>query len=280
MPTPLLHGQQLEVLEMNEIFEESDGLYQFAGTFIVYRAESNLYHAVLKARYSSPANINPEDLSNIVQIPVSAYNPRYSSELSRAPDPLPEDCFVKKPRLTSYDRVYKGPQPNAIAESVLAEARICELLMRHPHPNIATYLGCHVSSGRITGLCFVQYSHTLMEEVNPGALMKRRLRSTRQPTKDYSGFLTGIESGIRHLHSLGLAHNDINPSNIMVDGDNPIIIDFGSCRPLGECLEGVGRTYEWYDEKVQQSVPDNDLHALKEIRIWLGEDPQDFQFDE
>lgn len=89
-----------------------------------------------------------------------------------------------------------------------------------------------------------------MEEVNPRGLIKRRSRSTGQTTKDYSGFLTGIESGIRHLHSLGLVHNNINLSNIIVDGDNLIIIGFSSCQPLRESLEGVGRTYEWYDEKV------------------------------
>jgi len=71
-----------------------------------------------------------------------------------------------------------------------------------------------------------------MQEVNPGSLMKRASRSARQtaPAKDYSSILAGIESGIRHLHSLGLVHNDINPRNIMMDHDKAVIIDFGSCR--------------------------------------------------
>ena len=47
--------------------------------------------------------------------------------------------------------------------------------------------------------------------------------------KDYSGALAGIESGIRHLYSLGLVYNNINPSNIMLDGNQVIIIDFSSC---------------------------------------------------
>ena len=166
MPTLLFLGQQMELLEMNEIVEECDGQFQYADTLIVYRADSNIYHAALKGRSSSPTNIKQEDLRNIVQIPVSAYCPRYTSDVSKAPDPIPEDCFLKKPRLISYDRVYKGPQPNSIAESVLAEARVCERLRQNPHPNIATYLGCHVSSDRISGLCFVKYSHTLREEVN------------------------------------------------------------------------------------------------------------------
>jgi serine/threonine protein kinase len=92
--------------------------------------------------------------------------------------------------------------------------------------------------------------------------------------------LERLESTIGHLHSLELIHNDINPSNIMLDGNGPAIIDFGSCRRKGESLEGVGRTYEWYDEGVQISLPQNDLDALKEIRTWLGDDSEAFQFDE
>jgi serine/threonine protein kinase len=121
-----------------------------------------------------------------------------------------------------------------------------------------------------------------MQEVNPGGLMKRKLRSDRQRTKDYSRVLAGIESGIKHLHGLGLVHNDINPSNIMLGygGGEAVIIDFGSCTRVGESLEGAGRTYEWYDEQVETALPQNDLDALKEIRIWLGDDSGPFQFDE
>jgi serine/threonine protein kinase len=37
------------------------------------------------------------------------------------------------------------------------------------------------------------------------------------------------------MHDLGLVHSDLNPSNIM-DGNNPIIIDFDSCKPEGQKL--------------------------------------------
>ena len=65
----------------------------------------------------------------------------------------------------------------------------------------------------------------------------------------------------------------------MLNGDVPAIIDFESCRRKGESLEGVGRTYEWYDEEVQMSLPQNDLDALKEMRIWLGDESEAFQFE-
>jgi hypothetical protein len=66
----------------------------------------------------------------------------------------------------------------------------------------------------------------------------------------------------------------------MLDGDRVVLIDFDSCRPVGDSLEGVGRTYEWYDENVQLSVPKNDFDALAEIRAWLGDDSETFRFDE
>ncbi|KGO77390.1 hypothetical protein PITC_047630 [Penicillium italicum] len=279
MSTQLNPNQQLEVLERNEVYEDSDEGFHFAGTLVVYQMKGALYHAMLKARYSSSSDVNAEDFKNIIQIPSSAYSPKFSAEFTPVPQTLPNNYFVKKPQLISYDQISQGPRPDSIAEDLLKEARIYELLKRRPHPNIATYLGCQVSDGAITGLCLERYPHTLMNEVNPRGLMKRKLRSTWQATEDYSCILTGIESGIKHLHSLGLVHNDINPSNIMIDNRRAIIIDFGSCRRLGESLEDAGRTYEWYDEKVQHSLFENDLNALEEIRIWLGTSSRAFQFD-
>jgi serine/threonine protein kinase len=279
---PQSPGEHVEVLEMNEAYEEVDGSFTFAGTLVVYRTGSDLHHAITKTRYLSLSDVQVERLDNDVVIPLSAYSPLFPPEFTRAPDPLPPNSHIKRPRLISYDQICKGSQLNHIAESVLLEAAVCELLKQHPHPNVATYLGCQVANGRIGGLCFVGYQLTLMQEVNPGGLMKRKLRSDRQRTKDYSRVLAGIESGIKHLHGLGLVHNDINPSNIMLGygGGEAVIIDFGSCTRVGESLEGTGRTYEWYDEQVETALPQNDLDALKEIRIWLGDDSGPFQFDE
>ncbi|KFH43505.1 hypothetical protein ACRE_057380 [Hapsidospora chrysogenum ATCC 11550] len=187
-------------------------------------------------------------------------------------------------RLTAYEQVCKGPEPDGIAQSVLQEAAVCELLKQHPHPNIASYLGCQVSDGRITGLCFAGYPHTLMQEVNPQNHMKRKARSEfrdrNTDRKDYRIALAGVERGLKHLHSLGLVHNDINPRKIMLNADDGVITGFGSCRRLGESLKGVSRGHEWHDEQVKTALPQNDLDALEEIRRWLGDDSKPFQFAE
>ena len=265
---------------MNEAFEEVDGSFKFTGTLIVYRAGKNMRHAVSKARYVSPSEVRVEYLINDILIPSSAYSPPFLSQFTRVPVTLSCCSFVKKLRLISYDGVQRGSQLlNHIADSLLKEVEVCESLKRHPHPKVSAYLGCQVSDGRITGICFAKYDCTLMQRANPGSFMKRKSRAVGNKTEDYSRILEGVESRIRHLHSLGLVHNDINPSNIM-DGDVPVIIDLDSCRRVGESLKEVGRTCEWYDEQVQLSLPKNDLDALEEIHIWLGEESNLFQFDE
>ncbi|KAK3303646.1 uncharacterized protein B0T15DRAFT_486996 [Chaetomium strumarium] len=274
---PSLPNEHIDVLEVNEAFEEVDGCFKFTGTLVVYRTGDGLHHAVSKARYSPPSEVKFEHLNNHIPIPISAYSPLFPPGFTHAPNPLPENCHIKKPQLISYDRIRQGSQPNHIADSILLEASVCEVLKQHPHPNIATYLGCKVSDGRIAGLCFARYHRTLMEEVNPRGLMKRKFRSDCQRSRDYNSVLAGIESGIKHLHALGLVHNDINPSNIMLDGNKAVIIDFGSCRRIGASLEGAGRTYEWYDERVKTAFPQNDLDALEEIRIWLGDNSTPFK---
>jgi serine/threonine protein kinase len=66
----------------------------------------------------------------------------------------------------------------------------------------------------------------------------------KHPLDDCKGFLSEVESGIQHLHSLSLIHNNIKPTNIILDdNNNPRIIDFNNCCPNGQDLEGIGSTW-------------------------------------
>jgi serine/threonine protein kinase len=274
-------GQLTEVLESSETFEEVDGVYRYAGTLVVYRADNNLYHGRMKSR-SSLTKIRIEDVTNITLIPTAAYKPLCPSTFTQAPSPLPSNCFIKRPRLISYDRVLSSDNPYQIADRVLQECQTCEFLKKHPHPNIAEYLGCESRNEVITGICLTKYPQTLMERVNSRSHMKRSFTFDHQTLKDPGKVLQGIENGIRHLHQLNLVHNDLNPSNIMLlHDDTPVITDFDSCRQIGQSLEGVGRTYEWHDEDVRISLPSNDLDALREIREWLSDSgAKRYQFKE
>lgn len=269
--------EKMELLESGESYEEIDGEFRYTKTLVVYGFENNIYHAISKSRMTE---IKMDELTNVVLIPATAYCPLFPSNFTRAPDPLPSNCYVKRPKLLSYDRIDNNCNSLQIHERVLREAETCESLKLHPHSNVAQYLGCQVRDDRIVGICFTKYGDSLMRRVNPNSRMKRPFQYCERPLKNRDDFLKGIEKGILHLHDLGLIHNDINPANILFDSDDaPIIIDFDSCRSVGQSLEGIGRTYEWNDESVQISLPSNDLDALKEIQEWLSDsDIKTFQF--
>lgn len=227
---------RLEVLDTEEAYEEDGGEYKFAGTLVVYRDGRDVYHATSKARGTASSELTMQLVTSKIPIPTVACRPRFPLTSTRAPDPLPFNIYVKQPSLISYDRVLKGDLPNSISDGLLVEAQVYELLRQNPHPNLARYLGCRTLGDDIDGLCLPRYGTTLMQAANPRSFMKRKLSATRQGLGlgDYGHMLDAIESGLKHMHSLGLVHNDVNPRNIMRDGDDWVLIDFGSCRRMGE----------------------------------------------
>lgn len=81
---------------------------------------------------------------------------------TRAPEPLPVNRWVKRPSLIDCGDSEASSKP---AVHLLNEAIVYEILRKHPHKNIARYLGCVVEGGRIKGLCFVKYPMTLRQMV-------------------------------------------------------------------------------------------------------------------
>jgi serine/threonine protein kinase len=116
-----------------------------------------------------------------------------------------------------------------LAKVLLQEAEILELLRRHAHRNIARYHGCIVERERIDGLVLDRYPLTLRSR-----LKDLKIGPSEREKFDIVRCFEGIKAAVQHLHSLGLAHNDLTPDNVMVDKEDvPVVIDFGSCRPFG-----------------------------------------------
>jgi serine/threonine protein kinase len=131
---------------------------------------------------------------------------------------------------------------------------------RKSHPNLIHLKGFVIRDNRIIGIASKRY-HTTMQEL----VLKRN----NHPI-DKEVCLRGIASGIEYIHSLGLAHNDINPSNIVMDEDSshPIIIDLGSCRTFSKLLL-EGGTPGWNDGFFDTSDRWNDLIGLAKVNQWL-----------
>ncbi|OKO93427.1 hypothetical protein PENSUB_12490 [Penicillium subrubescens] len=101
-------------------------------------------------------------------------------------------------------------------------------------------------------------------------------------TAIYYGYME-THAAIKHLHSLGIVHNDINPANILLDEDGTLILnDFDRCRYIEESLHNTAtkRTHHWHDSSVDISLAKNDLDAFKELTIWLnGSATEEFLFE-
>ncbi|CAG7958586.1 unnamed protein product [Penicillium salamii] len=266
----------MRVLEFRE--DWGGPLSEFQKTIVVYEEDGLHYRAFSRERYASEADIRFVDLYSTNMIRGRIY-PLFNEAFTKAegsPEQLAELHF-KTPTLT----IYTPRNPGLIAETWHTELTICELIRKNPHPNIAVYHGCSVSEdNEIRGAYFSCYDQTLMDKVNPTRLSKLEFAwdNVEPDLAQIDRWVQGIQAGLDHLHSLGIVHNDINPNNIMFEGDTPVIIDFDSARVIGGDLTWVKQTDGWFDPKTNRALVSNDNSALFEIKAWLMGTAELFQF--
>lgn len=143
-----------------------------------------------------------------------------------------DDYQIKRGNLIGFD---DADVAKLLPEILLEEAKTLEYLKSRHHPNLIKYYGCLLKADRIAGLVLKRYHKMLQQQSEYDAI-----------DFNVTKFMTGLRDGIHHLHSLGLAHNDLSPANIAVDEDDrPIIL---ACRKFGEELISAG-TSGWFDEE-------------------------------
>ncbi|RSL69731.1 hypothetical protein CEP54_002108 [Fusarium duplospermum] len=171
---------------------------------------------------------------------------------------LDENTWLKRPLIHAYSK--KDPT-NWAANVFLDEIKAHQLVEEHPHRNLVKFKACLEKDGLVVGVLQKRY---------PTAL-NFRVEARSQPPYDATAFYQDIEAGLRHLHSLGFAHNDLNPSNVMIDAeDRPIIIDLGAATPLGQVLH-QGGTPGWCDGYQMTSCVANDEIGLRLMKEYLQE---------
>ncbi|KAG6261673.1 hypothetical protein E4U48_007618 [Claviceps purpurea] len=245
----------MEVYDFAQIFVEKDGELEFGYTNVIIRGpDGDLYYAHTEDRFLTSSEIDIDSLDK-TSINTDGCWPLYSPRFLQAPSTISPDSYVKGPNLSFYEY---DPKETPVSDLILHEVEAYELLKRHPHPNIVEYRGCVVRDDRITGICLAKYKMTLSE----------RMADSTPFDKDM--FLDGIERGIRHLHSLGIVHNDINPANIMLDElDCPIIIDFDAWQKNGQELGITKGTSGWMIEGSEYALFENDFFAFSKIQEYI-----------
>ncbi|KAK5992714.1 hypothetical protein PT974_06129 [Cladobotryum mycophilum] len=245
----------MEICEKAEISIEKDGDFVFHHFKVIVKQNDEYFFAIINEHIRFDDDIDPTQL-NLTRIPTEDIWPDFDPKLTRAPDPLPLNCYVKRPSLLYCDGTKEALE---IGAGMLEEVAICETLLEHPHPNIVRYHGCLVEGGKIKGLCLDKLKVTLEDRVQGSEPL------------DVDKCMQGIEDGVNHMHGLGLIHNDLSPSNIMMDGDddNSVIIDFDSCKLEGLKLGVKGGSFGYEIENMEYAQRVNDTYSVSKIRELL-----------
>ncbi len=184
----------------------TDDDFVFSHTKIIVRRSDGelLYTKPCSRSRSIDTEINGLEIHHI---PAKDIWPVANPKLTRAPNPLPGNVYLKRPKLIQYGEDNSGPLD--YGKLILDEVDVCETLRKIPHPNIAQYLGCVVEDNRVKGLGFVKGDIIVSQMLRQRLLFKR------------SHCLDGFTAGMEHLHRLGLVHNDLNPIKHHDDGEYP-----------------------------------------------------------
>lgn len=211
------------------------------------------------------ADMSIHDVNNLLaQVPDEEIFPRWlpSLDLTKAPETLPPGVFIKRPGLGLYNIFLRNKVVHLIPQQLREEAEALQIIGRGLHSNIVRYHGCHVRRGYITGLVLDRHRQDLRRYIKNGHVIR-----------DKELFMESLESAIQHMHSLGWAHNDLNPNNIlMADDGTPILIDFNSAKLIGDKMTTSRGTKGWIDGEMKDyhtSDARHDMSALVKIRSWL-----------
>lgn len=243
---------------LQEIWEDDEGRPRSGCmTSVSAIVEGKAYVGLIEKDMGSVED--EEVLSCLRLVPPQCIYPLYSEQFMQAPPFDPDIYYLKTPSFTYADC---KPGTTFVADCFLREVVVLELLKTNPHRNLVSYIGCVVGDGRITQLCLQRYRCTLYEYM--------REHEGDIPKDECYKILDGIESGLAHIHALGLAHNDINPDNVCIDDlGEAIIVDFDSCLPFDEILQKGSGALHSADEIMPISRPENDLQRLDEIAEML-----------
>lgn len=191
-----------------------------------------------------------------------------------APQIGPQDgaCFHKQPAFDTHTTASGGP---SFPDVTRKEIETCEKLAQHPHPNVLQYHGVIPdSSGEyVFALCFDKYETDLREAVDGRAGAQGSKLDLSQESK--AKIMSDVKSALSHLHGLGYVHNDVNPTNILLQlGDNrsvgkAVLADFDS-----SVLIDSKRTYkagtEGFYKPTETCTPQNDWYGWEKTCEFLG----------
>ncbi|KAJ4984972.1 serine/threonine-protein kinase [Stagonosporopsis vannaccii] len=253
-----------------------------------YLLESNqgmLFHGHVRTSewnsLSSPGSNGSQfaSLPDLTHVPADFLFPHYHPSMTPfSGDDKDEAVYMKKQSLLPRAKFRNRHH----ARCTLQEIARCERISMTPHANLARYLGVETKQiagvERVVRIAYQRYSMDLHTFV----LMKRYLQPCHVPF-----LMHGIESGMRHLHTLGLVHCDLRPMNVFVtigdergeDGhvvlEEVVIGDFDASVEAGEKVALKRASGDWWPAGAEWGSKAEawiDEWCLEKMGRWLKED--------
>jgi serine/threonine protein kinase len=121
------------------------------------------------------------------------------------------------------------------------------------------------AEGRVGAIVLRKYPRSLESVFN-----------SDEPRLDKEQIMADVRAALEHLHALGYIHNDINPSNVLLDEeDRAVLVDFGITGKTGEAKDPHLGTPFW-SQKSGTSHSGNDWFSLDLLQRWMnGQRPGD-----
>ncbi|KAJ7174624.1 hypothetical protein C8R46DRAFT_1081426 [Mycena filopes] len=249
----------MKSVEAWDFNDPDNGVFGFTSLFWEHNGEIYLYRCPQQ-------NPSPEVVHELFQKAVVIPRGYYLGEL---PPSGAATLYVPDPTVPAYFKkiepyTYDPNESRTAAADLTHEMWVCEDLRRSLHQNVCKYLGYEPTPDgkRLLGLYFERHEMHLFSAVHDKVVF------------DPDAVVDGVRQGLEHLHSLGYAHNDINPANILLqagDTTRPVIIDFDSCHQIGESLKGKKAGTPGWDYESDVSLAQNDFDGLAKVQTWLEE---------
>jgi serine/threonine protein kinase len=214
-----------ELPEIEKLMNVDEHIARFISHYVFWKNGGDVFHAQYPYNGRSAAiNAALDDLEGQLVSESDVYG-RWRDGLTEAPSSLVPASYIIRLVFMEY-------KPGvSISRAFSSEVEFLETLSKHPHPNVCVYYGCIRRESYMEGICLQKYEcdvSQVLKDLDRCACLSCNPNDpneflNRIPKLNHEHILAGILSSLGHIHALGLVHNNINPRNIVMDGEgNPI----------------------------------------------------------
>jgi hypothetical protein len=178
-----------ELIEASEVYEMHTP--ERLGWRVLWREDDEVYHALAVGDSYSVNSITDGERIPLEKLYTPL--PPHFAHIKIAPEPILNDSYVKRVRLSLYAYAEDKSTLDWSAK-ILAEAVVLEALAKQaPHPNLCEYRGVVLDKReRVVGLALKRYGPSLIRRIMAGTVPITAIDD--------------IRAALNHMHSFGFCH--------------------------------------------------------------------------